>query len=92
MLYSLIASVLIIIGFERPVELVLAASALAYFIAPVIYFLNLYYCFTVIPKKDKVFYPSKFAAWFGWGSFIIFTGFSIILILAAIFEIPLLGA
>ncbi len=92
MLYSLIASVLIIIGFERPVELVLMASALAYFIAPVIFFLNLYYCFTVIPKKDKVFYPSKFATWFGWGSFIIFTGFSIILILAAIFKFPLFGA
>ncbi len=50
MLFSLVAAVSIIIGVPRPVLLVLVASALAFFIAPVIFFLNLYYSLTVIPK------------------------------------------
>ncbi len=58
MLFSLVTSVAIISGLPRPVFLVLVASALAFFVAPVIFFLNLYYCFTVIPKDDKMFYPS----------------------------------
>ena len=80
MVFSLVASVAIIAGLPRPVFLVLVASALAYFVAPVIFFLNLYYCFTVIPKDDKVFYPSAFAKWFGWLSLIVFTGMSLVLI------------
>ena len=68
MFYSLIASVIIIAGYERPVQLVLIASALAYFVAPVIFFLNLYYCLTVIPKDDKLFYPSAGARWFAYFS------------------------
>lgn len=80
MVYSLIASVLIIYGYERPVELVLLASALAFFVAPVIFFLNLYYCLTIIPKEDKLFYPSAFARWFSYLSLTIFTGLSGILI------------
>ena len=89
MFYSLIASVLIIVGLPKPVWLVLIASALAFFIAPVVFFLNLYYCFSIIPKGDKVFYPSAFATWFGWGSFVIFTGLSVILIMARVFHIQL---
>jgi hypothetical protein len=80
MLFSLVTSVAIIAGLPRPVYLVLVASALAYFVAPVIFFLNLYYCFTVIPKSDKTFYPSTFATWFGWLSFVVFTGMSFVLI------------
>jgi hypothetical protein len=80
MLSSLIASVAIVAGLPRPVFLVLVASALAYFVAPVIYFLNLYYCFTVIPKDDKAFYPSTFATWFSGLSLVVFTGMSLILI------------
>ena len=80
MVYSLIASVLIIYGYERPVELVLLASALAFFVAPVVFFLNLYYCLTIIPKEDKLFYPSPFARWFSYLSLTIFTGLSGILI------------
>jgi len=38
---------------------------LAFFIAPVIFYLNLYYCPTAIPKDDKHFYPSRFDRWFG---------------------------
>lgn len=91
MIYSLIAAVAIIAGVPRPVWLVLVASALAFFIAPVVFFLNLYYCFTVIPKDDKVFYPSAFAKWFGWTSLVIFTGLTAILILAQIFKIELFG-
>ena len=80
MIYSLITSVAIIAGFERPVFLVLVASALAAFVAPVIFFLNLYYCLIVIPKEDKAFYPSNFARLFGWFSLIVFTVLTLILI------------
>ncbi len=74
MIYSLVASVAIIAGVPRPVFLVLVASALAAFVAPVIFFLNFCYCVTVIPKDDEAFYPSTFARWFTWASLVIFTG------------------
>lgn len=92
MLYSLVAAVAIIAGFPRPVWLVLVASALAFFIAPVIFALNLYYCFTVIPRDDGHFYPSRFATWFGWGSLIVFTGMTMLAILDRVFGIALFGA
>jgi Mn2+/Fe2+ NRAMP family transporter len=91
MLFSLLASVAIIAGMPRPVYLVLIASALAYFVAPVIYFLNLYYCLTVIRKDDKAFYPSTFATWFGVVSLFVFTGMSVILILQELFDVTLFG-
>ena len=72
--------------------MVLVASALAFFVAPVIYYLNLYYCLTVIPREDPYFYPSPFARWFGGLSLLIFTGLSVILIFARVFNIPLFGA
>ena len=90
MIFSLIASVAIIAGIPRPVYLVLVASALAYFVAPVIFFLNLYYCRTVIPKDDVLFYPSTFATWFSWLSLIVFTGMSAILVLQRVFGISLI--
>jgi len=89
MFFSLITSVAIIAGVPRPVYLVLLASALAFFVAPVIFFLNLYYCLTIIRKDDKVFYPSTFATWFGWLSFVVFTGMSLILIAQRLFGISL---
>jgi Mn2+/Fe2+ NRAMP family transporter len=89
MLFSLFASVAIIAGVPRPVYLVLIASALAYFVAPVIYYLNLYYCLTVIDRNDQHFYPSKFATWFSYLSLIVFTGLSAILVLQRIFGISL---
>jgi Mn2+/Fe2+ NRAMP family transporter len=89
MFFSLFASVAIIAGLPRPVYLVLIASALAFFVAPVIFFLNLYYCLTVIRKDDRTFYPSAFATWFGWLSLIVFTGMSMILILQRLFGIAL---
>ena len=92
MFYSLIASVLYIAFDPRPVFLVLVASALAFFVAPVIYFFNLYFCLKVIPKEDELFYPSWFARWFGGLSLFIFTGLSAILIFARVFRIPLFGA
>ena len=91
MMYSLVASVAIISGFQRPVWLVLVASALALFVAPVIYFLNLYYCQTVIPRNDEIFYPSRFARWFGWLSFVVFSGLSLIVIFARVFGVRLFG-
>jgi Mn2+/Fe2+ NRAMP family transporter len=89
MFFSLIASVAIIAGVPRPVYLVLLASALAYFVAPVIFFLNLYYCLTIIRKDDKVYYPSAFATWFGWISLLVFTGLSLLLILQRLFGVSL---
>ena len=85
MLYSLVASVAIIYGLEQPVFLVLVASALAGFVAPVIYFLNFYYCLKIIPRDDPAFYPSPFARWFTWVSLIVFTGMTVILIWAEVF-------
>jgi hypothetical protein len=73
MLYSLVASVAIIAGSPRPVFLVLVASGLAAFVAPVIFFLNFWYCLVVIPRADRAFYPSTFARWFGWTSLAVFT-------------------
>ena len=92
MFYTVISSILIVAGLPKPVWLVLVASALAYFIAPVIFFLNLYYVHTVIPKKDKLFYPSTFGSWFAWGSLAIFTIFTGVMIAARLFHIPILGA
>ena len=74
MMYSLVASVSIVAGLQRPVLLVLLASALAAFVAPVIFFLNFYYCLVIIPKTDKAFYPSAFARGFGGLSLVVFTG------------------
>lgn len=91
MIYSLVAAVLIIAGVPRPVFLVLVSSALAFFIAPVIYFLNLFYCMAVVPKEDKDFYPSWFAICFGWASFLFFSGFTVVAILADFLEIRLFG-
>ena len=92
MIYSLIGSVLVIAGLPRPVFLVLVASAFAFFIAPVIFFLNFYYCLVIIPKEDRAFHPSTFALWFGWFSLIVFTAMSVVLIFARVFQMPLFGA
>ncbi|MFQ5743558.1 MAG: Nramp family divalent metal transporter [Acidobacteriota bacterium] len=91
MLFSLVTAVAIVFGMPRPVFLVLVASALALFIAPVIFFLNFYYCLTVIPKDDKAFYPSAFARWFGWISLVVFTGMTAIIIMARVFNTSLFG-
>ena len=89
--YSLVASVLIIAGVPRPVWLVLVASALALFIAPVVFFLNLYYCLTVIPRSDRIFYPSLFARWFGGFSLVVFTALTVVVIMARVFDVTLFG-
>ena len=91
MLFSLVSAVAIIIGMPRPVFLVLVASALAFFVAPVIFFLNFYYCLTVIPKRDAHFYPSRFAIVFTSISLLVFTGLSAILIAARVFGLQLFG-
>ena len=91
MIFSLFAAVAIIAGLPRPVFLVLVASALAFFIAPVIFFLNVFYCLTIIPKDDSLFYPSRLTIWCCWGSFVVFTGLTVILILARVFGVQLFG-
>ena len=91
MIYSLITSVAIIAGIERPVFLVLVASALAFFVAPVIFFLNLYYCLTIIPKDDKILYPRAPARWFAYFSLVVFTALSAILVAARVLGITLFG-
>jgi hypothetical protein len=80
MIYSLLASVAIITGLESPVFLVLVASALAFFISPIIFFLNFYYCLVIIPKHDKAFYPSMFAQIFSWFSLIALTAITVIFV------------
>lgn len=91
MAYSLIASVVFIAFVPRPVFLVLVASALAAFVAPVIYYLNIYYCLRVIPKEDRLFYPNRFDRWFGATSLVVFTGLTAILIAARVFGLTLFG-
>jgi Mn2+/Fe2+ NRAMP family transporter len=90
MLYSLVTSVAIIAGLERPVFLVLTASALAAFVAPVIFYLNFRYCLLIIPREDRAFYPSTFARWFGWTSIVVFTAMTSIAIYWTIL-VPILG-
>jgi len=92
MFYSLIASVAIIAGFPEPVFLVLVASALAFFIAPIIFLLNVHYCLKIIPRGDSPFYPSTLERRLAWFSLIVFTGMSAVLVLAEIFDIALFGA
>ena len=91
MIYSLIAAVIIMAGIPRPVYLVLIASALAFFVAPIIFYLNLYYCLTVIPKTDKIFYPSRFDRYFAWFSLAVFSLMIVILFFARVLQIPLFG-
>ena len=91
MFYSLIAAVLIMAGLPRPVFLVLVSSALAFFIAPVIFFLNIYYCVTIIPKTEKGFYPSQPVVWFSWFSLTVFTALTLVIILARVFGVTLFG-
>ncbi len=91
MLFSLAAAVVFIAVVPRPVFLVLAASALAYFVAPVIFCLNFYYCLKVIPREDPYFYPSPFARVFTWISIAVFTGMSLILVLGRIFDVTPFG-
>ena len=91
MFYSLIAAVLILAGLPRPVFLVLVSSALAFFIAPVIFFLNVYYCVTVIPKSDAAFHPSPPVRAFAWFSLVVFTGLTALVVLARVFGVTLLG-
>jgi len=91
MLYSLVASVVLIAGVPRPVFMVLVASATAFFVAPVIFYLNIYYCMTIIPKEDKVFYPNRFDRWFSWLSLVVFCGMMVILIFWRIW-VPLFGS
>jgi hypothetical protein len=45
----------------------------------------------VVPKEDKDFYPSWFAICFGWASFLFFSGFTVVAILADFLEIRLFG-
>ena len=91
MIYSLVASVAIVAGLPRPVFLVLISSALALFIAPVVFFLNIYYCVTVIPKSDEVFYPSRLVRTFAWFSLVVFSGLTAIVIMARVFGVTLFG-
>ena len=91
MMYSLVASVAIVAGVPRPVWLVLVASALALFVAPVIYFLNVYYCLSVIPRNDTVFYPGPFERWFAGLSVVVFSGLTLVIIMARVFGVALFG-
>jgi Mn2+/Fe2+ NRAMP family transporter len=89
MLWTVVTSCAIIVGLPKPVFLVLVASALAYFVAPVIFFLNLWYCFTVIDKTDKDYYPGWWATWFGWFSCLVFAVMTALMIAARLFGVQI---
>jgi len=89
MAWTIVTSCAIIVGLPKPVWLVLVASALAYFIAPVIFFLNLWYCFTVLDKNDKIYYPGTWATWFGWFSCLAFAIMTALMIAARIFKVQI---
>lgn len=91
MLYSLVAAVSIIAGLPRPVFLVLVASALAFFIAPVIYFLNIYYCLRIIPREDRGFFPSRIAIGVSLTSLAVFSALTVIALLELVFGIGVVG-
>jgi hypothetical protein len=46
----------------------------------------------VIPKKDRLFYPSVFESAFAWLSMVVFTGMSFVLVMDEIFNTALFGA
>lgn len=89
MLYSLVAAVSIIAGLPRPVYLVLIASALAFFIAPVIYFLNIYYCLRIIPREATGFFPSPVAIVVSLASLAVFSALTVVAMLELVFGIHL---
>jgi len=91
MLWTVVSSCAIIVGLPKPVWLVLVASALAYFVAPVIFFYNLWYVFTVIPKNDKIFYPNTFQTCFAWFSCLVFGIMTALMIAARVFKIQIGG-
>jgi hypothetical protein len=86
MIFSLVASVAIIAGLPKPVFLVLVASALALFIAPVTYYLNIYFCLSVIPKGERPFSPSRLAMWLSGAGFVVFTVLTVVLVYVRLFQ------
>lgn len=73
MMYSLIGSSIIIYGFQRPVMLVLIASAMTLAFSPIIFYYVYKFCLDVIKKDDKVYYPSAFTRAGSWITLILFT-------------------
>jgi hypothetical protein len=45
----------------------------------------------VIPKADKEFYPSQPVVWFSWFSLVVFTGLTVLVIMARVFDVTLFG-
>jgi Mn2+/Fe2+ NRAMP family transporter len=70
--YTLVASLAAVVLRPDPLWLI-AAAAPAYLFSPVIFFLNVYYCFRVIPARDRPLRPSRLDAVFAWAAF---AGFS----------------
>lgn len=73
MMYSLVASTAIIYGFERPVLMILIASAMTLLFSPVIFYYMFRFCLNVIPKEDKIYYPGALVRNFTWICFYGFT-------------------
>lgn len=72
MIFSLIGAIGIIAGIPEPVWLVLIASALAGFIAPVIFFFNFWFCLRAIPEESR-FYPARWEIYFTSISLLVFS-------------------
>lgn len=73
MMYSLVGSSAIIYGFEKPVMLVLIASAMTLLFSPVIFYYVFSFCLNVIKKTDKVYYPSALVRTASWVTLVLFT-------------------
>lgn len=73
MIYSFLASNVIIYGFERPVFLVVLSSAMTLLFSPVIFYYMFKFCLNVIPKEDKIYYPGNLVRSFTWACFYLFT-------------------
>ncbi|MBA4743037.1 MAG: Nramp family divalent metal transporter [Azoarcus sp.] len=84
-IYSLLASSAIIYGFERPVFLVLIASAMTLLFSPVIFYYMFKFCLNVIPKTDKIYYPGHLVRNFTWFCFVLFTAATLLVIYVKFF-------
>jgi len=84
-LYSLVASCVIIYGFERPVVLVLVASAMTLVFSPILFYYMFKFCLQVIPKEDKIYYPSSLVRNFVWLCLALFTAATLLVIYVRFF-------
>lgn len=84
--FSFLGSSLIIVGIPEPVFLVLAASILSLIVAPLIFFYSYRFCMKTIPKDQQPFYPSLWRRCVIWGSIIIFSVATVVVIIQTLID------